>query len=139
MKCINKEWESPLNDNIIQIKNWLRSPVALRGLDRQIQDLSNKLDELVDSKEQSVSDLEDLLQWAINNKVAIHDLRLQSSLEQFVETVSLDDDPLKVTSFDTIVTLVEALDEVIIENTVSLTQKRLEALRLKWQLISETK
>lgn len=128
-----------MNDNIIQIKNWLRSPVALRGLDRQIQDLSNKLDELIDSKEQSVSDLEDLFQWAINNKVAIHDLRLQSSLEQFVDAVCLDDEALKVTSFDTIVTLVEALDEVIIENTVSLTEKRLEALRLKWQLISETK
>jgi len=128
-----------LSDNIIQIKNWLKSPVALRGLDRQIQDLSHKVDELIDSKEQSVGDLEDIFQWAVDNKIAIHDLRIQSSLEQFADTVCLDDEPVKITSFETIVTLIEALDEVIIENAVSLTQKRLEALRLKWQLISEKK
>lgn len=128
-----------MSDNIIQIKNWLRSPKALRGLDRQIQDLSNKVDELIDSKEQSVSDLEDLFEWAITNNVAIHDIRLQSSLEQFVDAVCLDDAPLKVTSFDTIITLIEALDEVISENVTSLTNKRLEALRLKWQIMSGTK
>ena len=117
----------------------MRSPAALRGIDRQIQDLADKLEELMDSKEQSVSDLEDLLQWAIDTKVPMQDSRIQSSLEQFVDDVCLDDEPIKIASFHTISTLIEDLDEVIIENIVDLTKKRLEALRLKWQLINDLK
>ena len=128
-----------MSDNIIQIKNWMRSPAALRGIDRQIQDLANKLEELMDSKEQSVSDLEDLLQWAIDTKTPMRDSRFQSSLVQFADDVCLDDEPVKIASFNTISTLLEDLDEVIIENIVDLTKKRLEALRLKWQLINDLK
>lgn len=126
-----------MSDNIIQIKNWLRSPTALRGLDRQIHDLSNKVEDLIDSKEQSLCELEEILEWAVNNKISLNDLRLQSSFEQFVDTVSLEDDPIQLTSFETIVQLVEALEEVIRQNTLSLTKKRLEALHLKWQLLQE--
>lgn len=126
-----------MSDNIIQIKNWLRSPTALRGLDRQIHDLSNKVEDLIDSKEQSLCELEEVLEWAVNNKISLNDLRLQSSFEQFVDTVSLEDDPIQITSFETIVQLVEELEEVIKQNMLSLTKKRLEALHLKWQILQE--
>lgn len=126
-----------MSDNIIQIKDWMRSPAALKGLDRQIQDLCEKLEELLDSKEQNLSDLDEVLQWAINNKITMDDARLQSSLDQFVDAVSLDEKLPKITSFETIITLVESLDELIIEKIVSLTDKRLESLRLKWQLLHQ--
>lgn len=127
-----------MSDNIIQIKDWMRSPAALKGLDRQIQDLFDKLEELLESKEQNLNDLDEVLQWAVNNKVDINDTRLKNSLDQFVDAVSLEEKLPKVTSFETITTLVEALDELIIEKIVSLTDKRLESLRLKWQLLNKS-
>lgn len=127
-----------MSDNIIQIKDWMRSPSALKGLDRQIQDLFDKLEELLDSKEDNLNDLDEVLQWAINNKISIEDARLRNSLEQFADATSLDEKLPEITSFETIVSLVEALDELIIEKIVSLTDKRLEALRLKWQLINDS-
>lgn len=130
--------EGAVSDNIIQIKDWMRSPSALKGLDRQIQDLFDKLEELLDSKEDNLNDLDEVLQWAINNKISIEDARLRNSLEQFADATSLDEKLPEITSFETIVSLVEALDELIIEKIVSLTDKRLEALRLKWQLINDS-
>lgn len=128
-----------MGDNIIQIKDWMRSPAALRGLDRQVQDLFDKFEELLDSKEHNLNDLDEVLQWAVNNKIPTDDARLKSSLEQFVDSICLDEKLPKVTSFETIVSLVEALDELIIEKIVSLTDKRLESLRLKWQLLEDSK
>ncbi|WP_032113029.1 hypothetical protein [Candidatus Paracaedibacter symbiosus] len=128
-----------MSDNIIQIKDWMRSPAALKGLDRQILDLSNKLEELLDSKEQNLSDLEGLFQWAIDNQIKLDDPRFQNSLDQFVDAISLDEELPKITSFNTITALVETLDELIFEKVVSLTEKRLEALRLKWQILNGKK
>lgn len=128
-----------MNNNVIQIKDWIKSPIALKSLDRQIADLSNTIEDLLDSKEENMADLEDLLQWAVNNEITLNDPRLQNSFMQFIDAISLDGKLPRNISFDKIAALVEALDEVIIEKIITLTKKRLEALRLKWQLLNNKK
>ena len=124
--------------NIIQLKDWRSSPTVLKEFNRQIESLRDNLEELLDSKEESLDDLEEVLKWAVHKNFSIEDNTVQNSLKQFVDMISFDENVPKITSFETIINLVEALDEIIIEQIVCLTNKRLESLRLKWHLINDS-
>lgn len=128
--------EVVLSDNVIQIRNWLRSPMAFKGLDKQINNLTNKFEELLDAKYQTILDLDNLLQWAVDKKIDIKDFRFQEGLRSFSEAISVDEEAPPINTFADISCLIEEIDELILEKIVSLTEKRLESLRLKWNLVT---
>jgi hypothetical protein len=126
-----------MNKNVVKIENWLNDPKSLKVLDRKLDRLVEQLRQLKMTREQYVNGIESLLNDCITYGISPDSSQVKEVLEEAAAGLSLSGAPNKINDLSDIIQLIEEVDVFIAEKERSVTEKRLQALCLKWQMLGE--